>query len=193
MTKMGITSVRRLSVCATGRPSLPRALDLGATHDLFAPLRDAAAVLRASRALFWRTTGSPTITGRRVDVLAGGLRPPARTYASRGLRASASLSLARSAGKKGTHYLLLTRRPPRDPAGELWAHDQRPGVSGGGHRARGNTGRAPTQRGIAGRMACCPRPAIPPIPPPSDLRSSASRRNSAITQFVMVGDRRHDQ
>ncbi len=93
---LATTSVRRLSVCATGRPSLPRVLDLGATHDLFAPLRDAAAVLRANRALFWRTTGSPTITGRRVDVLAGGLRPPARTYASRGLRASASLSLARS-------------------------------------------------------------------------------------------------
>jgi len=36
------------------------------------------------------------MTGRRVDVLAGGLRPPARTYASRGLRALASLSLARS-------------------------------------------------------------------------------------------------
>ena len=36
------------------------------------------------------------MTGRRVDVLAGGLRPPARTYASRGLRAPASLSLARS-------------------------------------------------------------------------------------------------
>ena len=66
-------------VCATERPSLPRALALGATHDLSAPLRDAAAVLRSSRALFWRTTGSPTITGRRVDVLAGGLRPPART------------------------------------------------------------------------------------------------------------------
>ena len=39
----------------------------------------AAAVLRASRALFRRTRGSPTITGRRIDVLAGGLRPPART------------------------------------------------------------------------------------------------------------------
>ena len=46
------------------------------------------------------------MTGRRVDVLAGGLRPPARTYpqrgpdgASRGLRALASLSLARSVGK----------------------------------------------------------------------------------------------
>ena len=39
----------------------------------------AAAILRASRALFRRTRGSPTITGRRIDVLAGGLRPPART------------------------------------------------------------------------------------------------------------------
>ena len=37
------------------------------------------------------------MTGRRIDVLAGGLRPPARTYASRGLRALAALSLARSA------------------------------------------------------------------------------------------------
>jgi hypothetical protein len=89
-------SVRWPSVCATGRPSRPRAFGLSATHDLFAPLRDAAAVLRASRALFWRTRGSPTITGRRIDVLAGGLRPPARTYASRGLRALASLSMARS-------------------------------------------------------------------------------------------------
>ncbi|UEO00380.1 TIR domain-containing protein [Acidiferrobacter thiooxydans] len=87
----GVTSVRRLSVYAMGRPSRHRALDLGATHDLSAPLRDAAAVLRASRALFRRTRGSPTITGRRIDVLAGGLRPPARTYASRGLRALASL------------------------------------------------------------------------------------------------------
>ena len=60
------------------------------------PLRDAAAVLRSSRALFRRTRGSPTITGRRFVILAGGLRPPARTYASRGLRALASLSLARS-------------------------------------------------------------------------------------------------
>ena len=72
-------SVRWPSVCAMGRPSRPRAFGLSATHDLFAPLRDAAAVLRASRALFWRTRGSPTITGRRIDVLAGGLRPPART------------------------------------------------------------------------------------------------------------------
>ncbi len=99
-------------VCATGRPSLPRALDLGATHDLFAPLRDAAAVLRASRALFWRTRGSPTITGRRVDVLAGGLRQPARTYASRGLRASASLSLARSVRKQPNQG----HKPPRHAA-----------------------------------------------------------------------------
>ncbi len=47
--------------------------------------------------------GRPCMTGRRIDiagrtagVLAGGLRPPARTYASRGLLALASLSMARS-------------------------------------------------------------------------------------------------
>ena len=61
---------------------------------------------------FWRTRGSPTITGRRIDiagrmagVLAGGLRPPARTYASRGLRALASLSLARSDGRTETRRI----------------------------------------------------------------------------------------
>ena len=63
------------SVCATGRPSRPRAFGLSATHYLSAPLRDAAAALRTSRALFRRTRGSSTITGRRVVVLAGGLPP----------------------------------------------------------------------------------------------------------------------
>ena len=36
------------------------------------------------------------IAGRTAGVLAGGLRPPARTYASRGLLALAALSMARS-------------------------------------------------------------------------------------------------
>lgn len=41
--------------------------------------------MRASRAHCRHARGSPTITGRRVDdVVAGGLRPPARIYASRG-------------------------------------------------------------------------------------------------------------
>jgi hypothetical protein len=34
-------------VCATKHPSHPRALDLGADHDPYAPLQDAAAVLRS--------------------------------------------------------------------------------------------------------------------------------------------------
>ena len=44
------------------------------------------------------------MTGRRIDVLAGGLRPPARTYASRGLLALAALSMARSAGRESSQF-----------------------------------------------------------------------------------------
>ena len=84
-----------------GRPSLPRALKLGAAHDLSAPLRDAAAVLWLSRALiaarmagFRRTTdrspvgrGSPIITWPACRCPCRWPAATARTYASRGLRA----------------------------------------------------------------------------------------------------------
>ena len=56
-------------------PSRPFGLSLSAL--MISPLRCKmlATVLRASRALFWRTRGSPAITGRRIEVLAGGLPP----------------------------------------------------------------------------------------------------------------------
>lgn len=85
-------------------PSRHRPLGLGATRISQRSYQILAAVLRASRAFFWRTRASPTITGRRADIAgrmagvpAGNLRPPARTYVhcrphgwSRGLCALAS-------------------------------------------------------------------------------------------------------
>ena len=72
-----VASVRQLSVCATGRPSLPRALDLGATHDLFVPLRDACC----------RPVGEPCaflahnrLAHNNWTVCRGPCRQPAATY-----------------------------------------------------------------------------------------------------------------
>src|SRR5712692_9617820 len=80
------TSVRRPSVCATGLPSLPRALGLGATLRCQAPPAPPSAVLRSSH-----TPARPQWLYGAMGWL---LRPPARAYLV--LRAFASLSVARS-------------------------------------------------------------------------------------------------
>lgn len=82
--------MRRLSVCATGRPSRPRALNLGAVHRLSA---SATAVLLASRALCRRTRDSCAIADG-VSTSSQVARGHTWSYVSRGLRALASCGMA---------------------------------------------------------------------------------------------------
>lgn len=77
--------MRRPSGCATGHPSPPRALGLGATLSL-----RSAAGRRGCPAVRQNTAGPQW----RYGAMGWLLRPPARAY--RGLLASASLSMARS-------------------------------------------------------------------------------------------------
>src|SRR5229473_7144742 len=84
-TPMG-KSVRRPSVCATGLPSLPRALGLGATLRCQAPPAPPSAALRSSH-----TPARPQWLYGAMWLL---LRPSPRAYLV--LRAFASLSMARS-------------------------------------------------------------------------------------------------
>src|SRR5229473_8521511 len=90
-TEGTLASVRRPSVCATGLPSLPRALGLGATLRCQAPPAPPSAALRSSH-----TPARPQWLYGAMGWL---LRPPARAYLV--LRAFASLSVARSGGFLG--------------------------------------------------------------------------------------------
>src|SRR5229473_1693381 len=85
-TEGTLASVRRPSVCATGLPSLPRALGLGATLRCQAPPAPPSAALRSSH-----TPARPQWLYGAMWLL---LRPSPRAYLV--LRAFALLSMARS-------------------------------------------------------------------------------------------------
>ncbi len=59
------TSVRRSSVCATGHPSLPRTLGLGASMRRQAPPASPSAALRPQRYCTPRSINAPTMALRR--------------------------------------------------------------------------------------------------------------------------------